>query len=131
MSAQDHSIMVYAPEWTSKVDNTNFINEDIYHSISYEMKGITCDRSFVRWMMRASAYIGHFLTDELQLNLKWFGLPKDPFGSIMITSLGGFHVEMVCSAIHHSLALSNTWIDTFLKAWHLVDHSTPVGSMWA
>ena len=49
--------MVYVPEWTSEVDNTNFIEHDIIHSISYEMKGITCDRSFVRCMILHSLMV--------------------------------------------------------------------------
>ena len=49
--------MVYVPELTSEVDNTNFIEHDIFHSISYEMKGITCDRSFVRCMILHSLMV--------------------------------------------------------------------------
>ena len=49
--------MVYVPELTSEVDNTNFIEHDIIHSISYEMKGITCDRSFVRCMILHSLMV--------------------------------------------------------------------------
>lgn len=44
---------------------------------------------FVPWiLMRWVLNISSFLTYDLQLNLTWFGVPRDPFGSVMITNTG-------------------------------------------
>lgn len=44
---------------------------------------------FVPWMlMRWVLNLSSFLTYDLQLNLKWLGVPRDPFGSVMITNIG-------------------------------------------
>eukprot|EP01028_Stygiella_incarcerata_P007107 TRINITY_DN2901_c0_g1_i1.p1 TRINITY_DN2901_c0_g1~~TRINITY_DN2901_c0_g1_i1.p1 ORF type:complete len:235 (+),score=71.91 TRINITY_DN2901_c0_g1_i1:71-775(+) len=87
------SLVDFAEICREKVEKLRKGKEELFSS------GMSMGKVLPPWLMRLSAYVGHFLTNELQLNLKWFGLPKDPFGSIMITSLGGFHVEMACSTI--------------------------------
>ncbi len=42
-----------------------------------------------RWMLDATS----FLTYTLNLNLSFLGIPKDPFGSAMITNIGSFGIE--------------------------------------
>ncbi|MBT8495694.1 MAG: 2-oxo acid dehydrogenase subunit E2 [Deltaproteobacteria bacterium] len=40
------------------------------------------------FMLNATLKIISFLSYTLNLNLKWMGIPRDPFGSVMITNIG-------------------------------------------
>jgi pyruvate/2-oxoglutarate dehydrogenase complex dihydrolipoamide acyltransferase (E2) component len=46
----------------------------------------------MRWMpwslMKAMLNMTSFFNYDLNLNLSWLGIPKDPFGSVMITNIG-------------------------------------------
>ncbi len=45
------------------------------------------------WLMRWVLNGMSFFLYTLNLNLQWLGLPKDPFGSVMITSIGGLGLD--------------------------------------
>jgi pyruvate/2-oxoglutarate dehydrogenase complex dihydrolipoamide acyltransferase (E2) component len=45
------------------------------------------------WFLRTFLKIGALLTNELNLDLSGSGMPRDPFGSAMVTSLGMFGVD--------------------------------------
>jgi pyruvate dehydrogenase E2 component (dihydrolipoamide acetyltransferase) len=44
---------------------------------------------FVRWVVEALGY----LCFELNLDLRWAGIPRDPFGSAMVTNIGSLGLE--------------------------------------
>ncbi len=44
---------------------------------------------FVRWVVEALGY----LCFELNLDLRWAGVPRDPFGSAMVTNIGSLGLE--------------------------------------
>ncbi len=46
--------------------------------------------SCIRWFLNITS----FLCYGLNLNLKWLGIPKDPFGSVMITNVGSFGIDL-------------------------------------
>ncbi len=46
-----------------------------------------------RLLMRPLLLFVHFLQVHLNLNLKWMGLPRDPFGSALVTSVGMLGVD--------------------------------------
>jgi len=46
------------------------------------------------WLMGISMDFITWLNYDLNLNLTWLGVPKDPFGSVMITNVGGLGVEV-------------------------------------
>lgn len=60
-----------------------------------ELKKSTNMTKFIPWWM-----IGYFLDFTswliygLNIDLRWLGFPKDPFGSIMITNVGSLGIEM-------------------------------------
>jgi pyruvate dehydrogenase E2 component (dihydrolipoamide acetyltransferase) len=45
--------------------------------------------ALVGWILRATA----FLSYTLNLDLRWAGIPRDPFGSVMITNIGSLGLE--------------------------------------
>ena len=45
------------------------------------------------WAMRALLNAISFLMYTLNLDLKFLGLPRDPFGSVMLTSIGSLGLE--------------------------------------
>jgi pyruvate dehydrogenase E2 component (dihydrolipoamide acetyltransferase) len=45
------------------------------------------------WLTRFVLNSLSFLGYTLNLNLKWFGVPKDPFGSAMVTNVGSLGLE--------------------------------------
>ncbi|MBI3554695.1 MAG: 2-oxo acid dehydrogenase subunit E2 [Deltaproteobacteria bacterium] len=45
------------------------------------------------FVMRHVLNLTSFLLYTLNLDMRWAGLPKDPFGSIMVTSVGGLGVD--------------------------------------
>jgi len=50
---------------------------------------------FVPWMfMRFFLTMSSWLLYGLNLDLRWLGMPRDPFGSVMVTNVGGFGVEI-------------------------------------
>ena len=50
---------------------------------------------FVPWpLMRWALGISSILTYDLQLNLRWLGVPADPFGSVMITNVGSLGIDL-------------------------------------
>lgn len=49
---------------------------------------------FVPWkLMRFVLDLTSFITFDLRLNLSWAGVPQDPFGSVMITNVGGLGID--------------------------------------
>jgi hypothetical protein len=46
--------------------------------------------AFSKWILN----IFSFLIYDLNLNLTFLGIPKDPFGSVMITNVGSLGVDM-------------------------------------
>lgn len=46
------------------------------------------------WMARPYLTIGSFLMYGLNLDMRWLGLPKDPFGSVMITNIGSLGIDL-------------------------------------
>lgn len=49
----------------------------------------------VPWkLMRSVLNFTSFLTYDLRLNLSWAGVPQDPFGSVMITNVGGLGIDI-------------------------------------
>ena len=51
-------------------------------------------KSLPWWMASTVLKIFSFLNYDLNLNLSSFGLPKDPFGSVMITNIGSFGIDL-------------------------------------
>lgn len=50
---------------------------------------------FLPWSLsRLALKIFSFLNYDLNLNLNWAGIPSDPFGSVMITNVGSFGIEV-------------------------------------
>jgi pyruvate/2-oxoglutarate dehydrogenase complex dihydrolipoamide acyltransferase (E2) component len=45
------------------------------------------------WMLRPILWLTDFVTNELHLHLPSQGMPRDPFGSAMITNVGGFGID--------------------------------------
>ena len=45
------------------------------------------------WMVKYYLDFGSFLIYGLNLNLGWLGLPRDPFGSVMITNVGSMGID--------------------------------------
>lgn len=45
------------------------------------------------WLMGYVLDLVSFLTYTLNLDLRWAGLPKDPFGSVMVTNVGSLGIE--------------------------------------
>jgi pyruvate dehydrogenase E2 component (dihydrolipoamide acetyltransferase) len=45
-------------------------------------------------LVRAAAHAGAFLSYDLRLDLRRFGVPQDAFGSCMVTNVGTFGIEM-------------------------------------
>lgn len=45
------------------------------------------------WLSRPTAWLSDLLTNELHLDLSKHGLPSDPFGSAIITSVGMFGID--------------------------------------
>ena len=41
-----------------------------------------------------------FFSYTLNLDLRWAGIPQDPFGSVMVTNIGSLGLEAVLSLIH-------------------------------
>lgn len=49
----------------------------------------------IPWSLASLALkISSFLTYDLNLDLSWAGIPHDPFGSVMITNVGSFGIEV-------------------------------------
>lgn len=46
------------------------------------------------WLSRAYLNVGAWFIYGLNLDMRKFGLPKDPFGSVMITNVGSLGIEM-------------------------------------
>lgn len=46
------------------------------------------------WFSRFYLNLGSFLMYGLNLDMRWAGLPKDPFGSVMITNIGSLGIDM-------------------------------------
>ncbi|MEK7400634.1 MAG: 2-oxo acid dehydrogenase subunit E2, partial [Candidatus Poribacteria bacterium] len=46
------------------------------------------------WMVGSVLWLSSFLTYGLNLNLQWLGIPRDPFGSVMITSVGSMGIDV-------------------------------------
>lgn len=46
------------------------------------------------WMSRLYLNIGSWLIYGLNLDMRKFGLPKDPFGSVMITNIGSLGIDL-------------------------------------
>lgn len=46
------------------------------------------------WLARTYLNIGSFLMYGLNLDMRWLGLPKDPFGSVMITNIGSLGIDL-------------------------------------
>jgi len=51
------------------------------------------------WLMRPTIDFISWLNYGLNLNLSWLGVPKDPFGSVMITNVGGLGVEVALAPL--------------------------------
>jgi hypothetical protein len=49
---------VYAPGPAFGIDDTFLMKQDILHPISYIIEGVSCDGSFVKWMMLHSLITG-------------------------------------------------------------------------
>jgi pyruvate dehydrogenase E2 component (dihydrolipoamide acetyltransferase) len=67
--------------------------EQLTHKVRKgEDKDTEKSRGMFRWipslMLNAVLKTISFLSYTLNLNLKWMGIPKDPFGSVMITNIG-------------------------------------------
>ncbi|MCB0384196.1 MAG: 2-oxo acid dehydrogenase subunit E2 [Bdellovibrionales bacterium] len=45
------------------------------------------------WMVKYYLDLGSWLIYGLNLNLSWLGLPRDPFGSVMITNVGSMGID--------------------------------------
>ena len=45
------------------------------------------------WMLRPMLWLTTFISNELHLHLPSMGLPRDPFGSALITNVGGFGID--------------------------------------
>ncbi|MCB0366417.1 MAG: 2-oxo acid dehydrogenase subunit E2 [Bdellovibrionaceae bacterium] len=45
------------------------------------------------WMVKYYLDLGSWLIYGLNLNLGWLGLPRDPFGSVMITNVGSMGID--------------------------------------
>lgn len=45
-------------------------------------------------LMRWALNISSFLNYDLNLNVRWLGIPQDPFGSLMITNVGSMGIEI-------------------------------------
>lgn len=45
-------------------------------------------------LMRWALNISSFLNYDLNLDVRWLGIPQDPFGSLMITNVGSMGIEM-------------------------------------
>jgi pyruvate dehydrogenase E2 component (dihydrolipoamide acetyltransferase) len=46
------------------------------------------------WLARTYLNLGSFLIYGLNLDMRWAGLPKDPFGSVMITNIGSLGIDL-------------------------------------
>jgi pyruvate/2-oxoglutarate dehydrogenase complex dihydrolipoamide acyltransferase (E2) component len=59
---------------------------------------ITAAKNMMRlvpwWLIKTVLNLTSFLTYTLNLNLGWAGIPKDPFGSVMITNVGSLGGNM-------------------------------------
>lgn len=56
-------------------------------------------KSLPWWTTSIALKIFSFLNYDLNLNLSSFGLPKDPFGSVMITNVGSFGIDLAFAPI--------------------------------
>lgn len=50
-------------------------------------------RRFPGWLVRPVLDLVSFLTYTLNLDLRWLGLPRDPFGGVMITNVGSLGLD--------------------------------------
>jgi pyruvate dehydrogenase E2 component (dihydrolipoamide acetyltransferase) len=46
--------------------------------------------SLIRWVLNITSFINY----DLRINLEWAGMPRDPFGSVMITNIGALGGDM-------------------------------------
>lgn len=86
-NAENKSIIEIARELKEKASKIKSGHEN-------EMTKSVRVLSFVPWqLMRFVLNITSFLNYDLNLPLQMLGMPKDPFGSVMITNVGGMGVD--------------------------------------
>lgn len=51
------------------------------------------------WAAKYYLDFASFLIYGLNLNLSWLGIPKDPFGSVMITNVGGMGIDVALAPL--------------------------------
>lgn len=86
-NAENKSVLEIARELKDKASKIKAGHEN-------EMTKSVKTLSFVPWqLMRYVLNITSFLNYDLNLPLQHLGMPKDPFGSVMITNVGGMGVD--------------------------------------
>ena len=85
-------------ETKSVLDISKEISDKAEKVVSYKDKDITKNLNTFKllpwWFAGIYLNIASWLLYGLNLNLSWLGLPRDPFGSVMISNLGTFGVDM-------------------------------------
>lgn len=65
-----------------------------------DMRGALKSLGLIPWrLMKLALNLCSFLNYDLNLNVRWLGIPPDPFGSVMITNVGAMGVETAWAAL--------------------------------
>lgn len=85
---EDLSLADIVKTFEDKVDKVRKRKDPALEKTRKTMLGIPT--FLIHWVLRMIS----FLTYGLNLDLSWAGLPKDPFGSIMITNIGSLGLDV-------------------------------------
>ncbi len=75
-------------EFEEKVEKVRTRKDPALEKTRKNMLGMP--QFLIHWVLRLIAY----LTYDLNLDLSWAGLPRDPFGSIMVTNIGSLGLDV-------------------------------------
>jgi len=89
--------VIYQPEQKSLVEIVDEFAAKVDRVRAGKDKKLEGSRSFFRripyFFINRMLKIVSFLSYTLNLNLRWMGVPRDPFGSVMITNIGSLGLD--------------------------------------